>query len=398
MTADELARLGSTTTARIDRLVEIGVLRPDESGRFDAADVQRVQIVAAFEAAGIELEHVAMAIRERRMSFEFTDRIYPEASPPSGRTVADLSAALALSGASLVDLLMSFGLPRPTDDQPLSVDDERMLSEFVAAWIANTTPEVGVRAARLLGNATRHAAEGWVQLFTEVFYPPADGDEVNVDELRPRMFEPAVRIAQAFEPTAVWLLRRHLEHALNQANVEGMELGLAARGIRRSSTADPPAIVFADVSGFTRLTDERGDELAVRYAAALSDLALRSATEFGGRLVKQLGDGVMLAFPHRRPAVEGALALRSAAAAAELPPLHIGISAGPVIERDGDYFGRTVNLASRISGVAGPGEIVSDRAVADVASDLEVVELGTIEMKGFVTALPLFRLEPQTGH
>jgi class 3 adenylate cyclase/DNA-binding transcriptional MerR regulator len=393
LTEAELAKRTTTSPARIERLVEIGVLRSDASGRFSPADIQRVQIAAAYEAGGIELEHIAQAISERRMSFEYSDRIYPEASPPSGRTVGELAAELGHDGDLLPDLFTALGLPRPTPDRPLTEADERILPAIFHAWGSEEmSPDATLRAARLLGDAMRRAAEGWVDLFLEAI-PLHSEDRVTLtlDELGPRMFEPAMRVAQLFEPMAVWLLRRQMERALNAVNVETMERALEARG-PRPRLADPPTIVFADLSGFTQLTEEQGDELAAQHATTLARLAVTSAAMHDGRLVKQLGDGVMLAFERVAPAIEASLALRTSATDAALPPLHIGISAGPVIERDGDYFGRTVNLAARISSAAGPGEILVDQTAVDVAGQVRVVPVGPMELKGISAAIPLFRL------
>jgi adenylate cyclase len=395
LSEDELATLAATTPARIQRLAEIGVLRTDAVGRFAPPDIQRVRIALAYEDGGIELEHIAEAIAEGLMSFEFTDRIYPEASPPSGRTVGDLARDLGPRGEILQDLFMALGLPRPNDDRTLTQADVAIITRFLDAWdIDAAKGDRSLRAARLLGEMARRAAEGWVDLFTETHSPPAQElVSMTPDELETRVFTPAVRIAGLFEPMTIWLLRRQMELALDAANVEAMEQALEARGIRVPVPADPPAMVFADMSGFTQLTEERGDDLAVDYAEILSHLAMTCAASHGGRLVKQLGDGVMLAFPARRPAIEAAIELRAAAAAGTpLPPLHIGVSSGPVIERDGDYFGRTVNLASRLSGVAGPGEIVIDAMTAEARAPADAVALGTVEVKGLRAPIPLFRL------
>ena len=395
LTVDELATLAATTPARIQRLAEIGVLRPDAVGRFGPPDIQRVRIALAYEDGGIELEHIAQAIAEGLMSFEFTDRIYPEASPPSGRTVADLARDLGPRGEILPDLFMALGLPRPNHDRTLTQADVAIITRFLDAW--NVDAPMGdrsLRAARLLGEMARRAAEGWVDLFTETYSPPAQElVSMTPEELETRVFTPAVRIAGLVEPMTIWLLRRQMELALDAANVEAMEQALEVRGIKVPVPADPPAMVFADMSGFTQLTEERGDDLAVDYAEILSHLAMTLAAAHGGRLVKQLGDGVMLAFPGRRPAMEAAVELRAAAAAGTpLPPLHIGISSGPVIERDGDYFGRTVNLASRLSGVAGPGEIVIDAMTAEARAPADADSLGMVAVKGLPAPIPVFRL------
>jgi adenylate cyclase len=361
--------------------------------------VQRVRIVAAFEAGGIELERMADAIAERRMSFEYADRIYPEASPLSGRTLADLATRLGMSTELLGDLFLALGQPRPTADRPLTEADEQLLPAFLEAWAApGASPETLLRAARLVGDATRRVAEGWTGLFMETMVPPDEEvAEMWVDQLHPSWFAPAIRVAQLLEPATVWSLRRHMERALDAANIEATERALEARGLRPSRVVDPPAIVFADLSGFTRLTEEHGDDLAVRFAAGLAREATTVAADHGGRLVKQLGDGVMLAFQHVADGIDAALALRASAARAGLPPLHIGVTAGPVIERDGDFFGRTVNLASRLAGVAGPGEIVADEATAQAAADVRVTALGARELKGLRRPIAVARLDGSPG-
>jgi adenylate cyclase len=389
-----LARQARASLGRIRRLVEIGVLRPDDQGNFKRADIQRVQIVAAYERGGIGLDDLAQAVRDRRVTFEYSDRIYPEASPPSGRTIGDLMDALGPRAHLVLDVYTALGLPRPDADRPVTRLEEKVLPDFFEAW---TEPEMSadalLRAARLLGDATRRAAEGWTDLFMEAInLEPDQRSVMSVDALGPRLFEPATRVAGLLEPMAVWLLRRHMEQALNALNVETMERALELYGLRTVSQATP-AIVFADLSGFTRLTDEQGDQLAVHYASTLSQLAATAAAAHSGRLVKQLGDGVMLAFSGLDDAIQAALDLHRRAEDAGLPPLHTGVSAGPLIERDGDYFGRTVNLASRISAIAAAGEILTNQLAANAADRVKIAPIGATALKGFAVPVPLFRLD-----
>jgi adenylate cyclase len=251
-----------------------------------------------------------------------------------------------------------------------------------------------VRAARILGDSTRRAARGSVDLFVEaVAMPPELTNRLTLEELRPRLFDPAIDVSKVLEPTLLWVLRQHLVQALNGANVEAMERALEIDGVRPRADRHPPAIAFVDLTGFTRLTDELGDAPALGHAERLAHLAADIAVAHGGTLVKQLGDGVMLVFDAPASAVAAALALRAAAAATDLPPLHTGIAAGPIIERDGDYFGRTVILASRLSGVAGPGEVVLEATAAAAAGDVPLVALGEHGLKGFATPVAAFRVD-----
>jgi adenylate cyclase len=398
LTERQLARQARSTAGRIRELVGIGVLRPDPRGRFEPADVQRMQIVDAYEQAGIELEHIAHAIAQRRMSFEYTSRIYPAPSAPSGRTFADLVREEGERGAVLPDVFVALGLPVPADDFPLTDSDERLLPGFLDAWVApGISPEAAIRAARLVGETTRRAVDGWVALFLEAIDLPAESRaDMSIEELEPRLLEPATRVASLLEPLSVWLLRRHLVRALNAVNVESMEVALDVHGLKVRPASDPPSIVFADMSGFTRLTEDLGDQVAAGHATALARMAAAIAAANGGWLVKQLGDGVMLAFGGIGAGVDAAGTLRRSAAGVGLPPLHTGISAGPVIERDGDYFGRTVNRASRISGAAGPGEILVDETVAAAVGTATAVPIRPRALKGLGKRIRLFRLDVAT--
>jgi adenylate cyclase len=91
----------------------------------------------------------------------------------------------------------------------------------------------------------------------------------------------------------------------------------------------PPTIAFLDLSGFTRLTDEAGDEEAVRLATALSDLVRSVPIRFGGNPVKLLGDGVMLHFRASSAAVHCAIRLIAEVEERKLPPARVGLHAGP---------------------------------------------------------------------
>jgi class 3 adenylate cyclase len=149
-------------------------------------------------------------------------------------------------------------------------------------------------------------------------------------------------------------------------------------------------MAFVDLTGYTALTAGGGDETAVRLSTRLAELAEAAVARHGGRVVKLLGDGAMLHFESGTDAVRGALELTDLIAAAGLPGAHGGVHAGPVIERDGDYFGATVNLAARVAAEAGAGQVlVTPPVAAQPAEDLEFAPAGASEMKG-VGSVELF--------
>ena len=110
----------------------------------------------------------------------------------------------------------------------------------------------------------------------------------------------------------------------------------------------------------------------------------RSSADHAGRPVKWLGDGVMFYFRDPGNGVLAALEMVDGVIAAGLPPAHVGLHAGPVVMQEGDYYGQTVNVASRIAEYARPGEVLVSEAVVQAAgaSGLAFDDIGNVELKG----------------
>jgi class 3 adenylate cyclase len=181
---------------------------------------------------------------------------------------------------------------------------------------------------------------------------------------------------------------------MNDLNISRIERRLEVRGLLPSRPVHPPAVAFVDVSEFTRLTIERGDELGALTAVRLGELADSVVRNRGGRVVKLLGDGVLLVFQWACVGVEAVVELMGAMLEAGLPPAHAGINVGPVVERDGDVFGTTVNVASRIAAYARPGVLVVSQPVVEACPALaaEVEPLGDVTLRSLDGPISLFRL------
>jgi adenylate cyclase len=176
--------------------------------------------------------------------------------------------------------------------------------------------------------------------------------------------------------------------------IGSLEVMLASAGLH-ARLERPPAMCFLDITGYTRLTQERGDEAAAALAGTLSRVVQRASVSHGGRPVKWLGDGVMFYFPDPGPAVVAALDMVDGVADAGLPPAHVGLHAGPIIFQEGDYYGQTVNIASRIAEYARPGEVLVSKAVVDTAGGSEglganFTQIGPVELKGVDGAMDLY--------
>jgi len=397
LSREELAAEAGIAPGRVDDLVRVGVIQLKPDGDFSTPDVARARIIDAYEAAGIGLDLLSLALERRWITFDRIEDLYPDSGRKAHRTVAEFRESLGEGGHLVAPLLAAFGLPSPDDDAPLTAPDERLIAAFIQAWDVGSDPDVVLRAGRLAGEAMRRTVDGWLELFAEQVTRPLENRTRTVDEMGPIVMPRATAIVDQTPEVLTWLFQRHLEAGMDAQNVASMEAGLTREGMLPPRPKQPQAIAFVDLAGFTQLTETGGDELAARSAARLADLADEAARPHGGRLVKLLGDGAMLHFRDPRGAVRAALDLVDAIADARLPPGHAGISAGPLVGRDGDYFGHTVNLAARLSGVATAGVIlvtgeVKD-AVAEAADGIRFESVGDVALKNVAAPVAAFRAE-----
>jgi adenylate cyclase len=152
--------------------------------------------------------------------------------------------------------------------------------------------------------------------------------------------------------------------------------------------------LFADIAGFTALTEAHGDEQAADLVAGFAGRVRAELPASGGREVKTIGDAVMLCVPE--PAAAVGLGLRIACELASghgAPAVRVGLHHGPAVERDGDYFGAAVNLAARVAAQAGGGEVLLTAQTAARAPDLHGVVYeprGRRELKNVRDPVELF--------
>lgn len=171
-----------------------------------------------------------------------------------------------------------------------------------------------------------------------------------------------------------------------------------SRGPAAPPTTAECTIMFTDLVGFTEFTALRGDAVALDLLATQERL-VRESLPPNARIVKDLGDGLMLSFDDACRAVETGLALQERfeeeAARSDLPLwVRIGLHSGRPASRGDDLVGHDVNIAARIVALAAPGEVVTSEATATLAEGLDGVEfepLGPAVMKGIPDPIPLYR-------
>jgi adenylate cyclase len=358
ITATELALRLGVGRDRIDQLADLGVIVRDANGRFEAGDVHRVRLLNGFEDAGVPLDALVAASRAGRISLAYYDELHPPPEKLSGRTFEAFAASLGGQREHLSRLFAAFGLAEPEPDARLSAPDEAFISELLQIVVATGQPDLALRAIRLFGEGARRAADGALGIYGEAV--GRTGDELQglpVDAVFERLLRPWARFARQSSELAAWLASRHLTRAIDEYSVVETERILETGGFVAARLGAPPAVAFVDLTGFTRLTEERGDEAAAGTALRLGEVTTEVVGRLGGRLVKLLGDGVLVRFDDAATAVDATLNLLAALPAANLPTGHAGVAAGPLIVREGDIFGRTVNMAARIADIAPDGRL-----------------------------------------
>jgi adenylate cyclase len=172
-------------------------------------------------------------------------------------------------------------------------------------------------------------------------------------------------------------------------------ISLAERTSGKVTDAAETAIAFADLVGFTELGESVGVEELSGLAGRLARIA-NSVVEPPVRVVKQIGDAVMLVSPEVPAVIETCLALiERAEAEDDFPPLRAGVAYGPAVNRWGDWFGSTVNVASRLTGRARPGAVLVTEPVREAAEDaFDWSAAGEKKLKGLQKPIRTFRPRP----
>ncbi|MEX1296505.1 MAG: adenylate/guanylate cyclase domain-containing protein [Candidatus Limnocylindrales bacterium] len=394
LNADSLAKLARSTPEHVRSLTALGLLDPVD-GEYAPGDVHRIRLVDAFATAGVPVEALARASAQGTATLAYYDQLHQVPGTPSARSYGQLLADLGDRAGDLRHIFDSCGIAEPAADDRLDEGEQHLLLAVLEALEANRDPDLALRALHVLGDAARRGSEAAMSVYSEaVERAAADIAGLPPTETYQRFLEPWARFARLVPELGAWLHARHLSAAIDTWSVAETERQLAASGIVPERQVEPPAIAFIDLTGFTLLTEESGDREAATVAMTFSSLAAKVAEDGGGRLVKPLGDGVLLRFATARAAAEAALEVLERLGPAGLPTGHAGIASGPVIVREGDVFGRTVNLAARISDRAQPGQLLSTSTLASAVSGegLGYEPVGRVSLQGIPGPVELARI------
>lgn len=388
-TCDELVARSGADAAFVDRLLELGVLTPAADGTFGPGDVQQVRLVEACDRAGMSAAAIAEAVAAGRLHLGFLDAPQYRWSELRTETYGELAARLGVpfevvrqTGTTLVN--------RHLEPEDRTREDDETIFAVIAMIADRVDLDALTRMGRVYVDGLRRVAEAESDLFQTYIVGGLMRTGLTYDEAMRQSAGLGEAMTPMIDRMVIALYRRQQERGWTAGMVEGIERALESAGTR-AGPARPPAFAFIDVAGYTRVTDEQGDAAGARLARELSSTVERVVADHAGTPVKWLGDGVMVHFRHAGQAVRATLEMVAAAPLIGLPT-HAGVAAGPVVMQDGDYFGRAVNLASRISGAAAAGQTLVSGAVVELADDprLSFREVEPLELKGFAERVAVF--------
>ena len=389
LSVSEVAVAGGTSEETVQQLCELGVIAPQNFG-FRPSDVRRVRLVLALATSGVPFEAVGEAIRDGRITFDFIDELAPNPIPLLPETQTELVARLELSDELARGLGTILGTCSLPPDQQVRSDHAELFELVGAAKAHGADDDLLIRVVRATAESLRD--------FIDVSHlePAADAGATPSEMLS--LTAPTRRRYRELGRRSVELLfDRFVDESTFQHIVEMMETEL---GEQRVVAGAAQAIAFIDLSGYTRLAEEAGDDEAAAQAARFTAMVEAAASETGGRLVKVLGDGVMMHFGDSDAAIRAAISVLSRVQAHGLPAARAGINAGPMVRRDGDYFGSVVNLAARAADYARAHEILVTQEVMDAWSSGDSIyfrAIGAVSLKNVSRRVELFQVMPTEG-
>jgi len=363
LSAAELAERAGASEEELQRMVVLGILVPRHAEQlFLPSDVQKVRLAKACEQAGLPMDGIGRAIEQGRLSFGFLEAApFRRWAQRSDRTYHEVCREAGIPFDLPRSVLEAFGYARMGPHDRIREDELEVVPLVRQAVATGMLDETWMtRIGRAHAQGPWKAAMSENEAYHARFEMPALEAGLN----QPQALEQAARSAESWlhlvDRALMAGYRRQQELVWTEHLVEHIETALEDAG-DLIGPERVPAMVFLDLAGYTHLTEEQGDEVAAEMAGTLSGLVERSSRAHRGAPVKWLGDGVMFHFRDPAYAVASALEMVEEVPKAGLPPAHVGVAAGPVVAHGGDYFGRTVNLASRIARRAGAGQILVRR-------------------------------------
>jgi adenylate cyclase len=376
-------------------LANVGVIREDAVVDFDEQGLleglegeardKRLRLLERLSADGFSDAELVKAVKENRLALLPVERVLG-----GTYTAGEVEERIGLPDGTIARIRRQQGLPAPgPDDRVFSDEDVEAAKSMKLFLDAGFADERVDEITRVLGEGMGRLSATIAASFVQTFLEAGESE----DEVALRFAELAEQLTPAFAPILVAAFTAHLRDSVQRG-----VLGLAELEAGDITGAQDLAVCFADLVGFTRLGGQVEVGELGTVASRLASLST-SLTQAPVRLVKTIGDAAMFVSPDPAPLVEVALKLVDAFEEEELPSLRAGIAFGAALQRAGDYYGNSVNLASRVTGVARPGSVLCTREIRDAAGDrFSWSAAGRHKLKGVSGPTTLYRARHRDPH
>jgi adenylate cyclase len=380
-------RIGASPTT-LRRWVQHGLVpQYDGADGWTPAAVRNASVIARMRARGHSLSEIRRALEEGRLAYAYTEELL--ASPGRAYKVADAARETGIEPALAERIVTTAGFNADSDGA-LREEDVQLL-RYAAKGLEAGLPLVALlQMIRVYGQAIAQIADAEVRLFHLYVHEPLMRSGATGLEVADEMRDLAGVLLPLSSPVMVQIHERYLRHFIEQDVVGHMEVDL-------DGNANDPgrmriAIAFADLTGYTRLTEEAGElEALDAVERFVQTVAVTLPDE--ARVVKSIGDEVMIVSADPATLTDWAVGFQGLQS--ERPRPRIGIHFGNVLYRDGDYFGRDVNIAARVAARSAGGEVLVTRPVVERAGPhLEFDRIGEIKLKGFSVSTEMFVAHP----
>ena len=384
----EVAARAGVSAATVRRWIKEGLV-PQYEGAWTPAAVAQVRIVGRLRERGHTLEQ----IRRANESGQLAGYVQGMFAPPEGRYTLAQAAREANLDVGLVErIYMALGLSALSLDA-LGEEDLDLLRYLSAMMKAGLPETVFLQLARVYGQTLAQIADAEVRLIHLYVHEPMMREGVPGVQMAEAMEGLAGELLPFAAPMMRYLHGRFLGHFIEQDVIGHMEAELVGSAPEEGRMR--VVIAFADLAGYTRLTEERGDEEAVGVVERFVE-AVQHSLPIDARVIKTLGDEVMIVGADVVALAQWAVDFQSELGP-DVPAPRIGIHTGEAIYRDGDYYGRDVNQAARVVARAAGGEVLVTRPVVDSATGMDGLRfdlIGEIGLKGFSEPIELFNALP----
>ena len=350
----------------------------DGTGEWTTAAVAHARIVARLRERGHKLEHIKQASAEGRLAYGYIEDMFDGEQPR--RSLDEASELTDLEPALIERFWTSLGLPASGLEE--LTDEDIQALHYVSAVLGAGFPLVAfLQLCRVYGQALSQIADAEVRLFHLYVHEPLIREGVPGLQMAEEMENLAQDLLPLASPMMDYVHQRFLQHFVEQDVVGHMESELEDEDIDLGRIR--VAIAFADLAGYTRFTEEEGEEEALSSVERFVEGVTNTLPE-DARVVKTIGDEVMVVGQDIGALVDWAVGYTLLFE--ERPEPRIGVHYGTTLYRDGDYFGRDVNLTSRVVARARGGEVLVTDSVVDAvgsSSHLSFDPIGQVKLKGF---------------